>query len=168
MSMGPVLLALFGLTLGVVTQARPEFSGTWIFDPQKTMQPGPDGRVAFAAMLGDGFIALQDASSLTLRIRLHGDIVVAVYDLTGAETENVSPGDIRVKSRASWDADRLVILSTSDGSENGRPVTITTRRVLWIDVSGDLIIDRSGTPASQVTPTRSVYRRVPGGRKVGL
>jgi hypothetical protein len=32
--------------------------------------------------------------------------------------------------------------------------------VIWIDKAGDLIIERSGTPATQVTPSRSVYRRV--------
>lgn len=123
------------------------------------MQPGPDGRVVLAAMLGDEFVALQNARSLTLRIKFQGDIVVAVYDLTGAESENVSPGDIRVKSRASWQGDRLVIDSISQGQEGGKPVDITTKRVIWIDQAGDLIIERSGAPASQVTPSRSVYRR---------
>lgn len=111
-------------------------------------------------MLGDGFVALQKGTSLTLRISFQGALVVAVYDLTGAETENVSPGDISVKSRASWQDDRLVIDSTSDVLDQGKPVTVRTRRVIWIDEAGDLIIERSGTPASQVTSSRSVYRRV--------
>ena len=124
------------------------------------MQPGPDGRIVLAAMLGDSFVALQDRKSLTFRIAVQGETVVAVYDLSGAETENVSPGDIAVRSRASWDGDRLVIDSTSEGAETGQPVTIRTKRVIWIDKAGDLIIERSGTPATQVTPSRSVYRRV--------
>jgi hypothetical protein len=72
----------------------------------------------------------------------------------------MSPGDITVKSRASWDGDKLVIDSISEGTETGRPVTVRTRRVIWIDKAGDLIIERSGTPVTQVTPSRSVYRRV--------
>jgi len=151
---------LLALMLAGVPQTRPDFSGTWTFDQQKTMQPGPDGRIVLAAMLGERFIALQKDTSLTFRITVQGETVVAVYDLTGTETENVSPGDIKVKSRASWDGDKLVIDSTSEGAETGQPVTVRTKRVIWIDKAGDLIIERSGTPATQVTASRSVYRRV--------
>ena len=38
--------------------------------------------------------------------------------------------------------------------------TIETRRVLWLDKDGTLVIERTGTPASEVTPSRSVYTRV--------
>ena len=154
------VLALI-LSSGLLAQARPDFAGTWTFDQQKSMKPGPDGRVVLAAMLGDDFVALQTASTLTLRISFQGSTVVAVYDLTGAESENVSPGDITVTSRASWKGNTLVIDSVSAGQEEaGKPVTIRTKRVIWIDDDGDLLIERTGTPASQVTPSRSVYRRV--------
>ena len=162
--MGPLLAALICLAAGT-PQVRPDLSGTWTFDQEKTMQPGSDGRIVLAAMLGDEFVALQTPRSLTLRIKFQGDIVVAVYDLTGRESENISPGDIRVKSRAAWQGEKLVIDSTSEGLEQGKPVTINTKRVIWIDTVGDLIIERSGSPASQVTPSRSVYRRVPPGRR---
>jgi len=142
------------------TGQRPDFSGTWVFDQQKTMAPQPDGRVVLAAMLGDEFVALQTATSLTLRIKFQGDLVVAVYDLTGVESENISPGDIRVRSRAFWEGEKLVIESSSDGTENGKPITIRTRRVISIDKAGDLIIERSGTPASAVPASRSVYAKV--------
>ncbi|MBA2305728.1 MAG: hypothetical protein H0W08_24275 [Acidobacteria bacterium] len=148
------------LPAGEASQTRPDLSGTWAFDQQKTMQPGPDGRIVLAAMLGDQFVALQTTTSLTLRIKFQGEIVVAIYDLTGADSENLSPGDIRVTSRASWQGKKLVIDSTSQGMDNGQALTIASKRVIWIDQAGDLIIERSGTPASVVTPSRSVYRRV--------
>jgi hypothetical protein len=158
----PALLALLlcVATAAWQSQQTPDFSGTWVFDQQRTMQPGPDGRVVLAAMLGDEFVALQNSTSLTLRIKFQGDLVVAVYDLTGAQSRNVSPGDIEVTSRASWDGDKLVIDSSSEGVEEGKPITIKTRRVLWIDKAGDLILERSGTPANVVTSSRSVYRKV--------
>jgi hypothetical protein len=155
-----VCALLSSWSVAQVVPRRPDFSGTWVFDQQKTMEPGPDGRIVLAAMLGDEFVAVQNARSLTLRITFQGEIVVAVYDLTGAESENQSPGDIRVRSRASWQDARLVIDSMSDGTEAGKPVTVATRRVIWIDKSGDLIVERSGTPATLVTPSRSVYRKV--------
>ena len=158
--MTSICLALVWLACAGPAQTRPDFSGTWTFDQQKTMQPGADGRIVLAAMLGDEFVALQNATSLTLRIAFQGDTVVAVYDLTGKAADNISPGDIRVTSRATWDGQALVIDSTSAGIDNGQPVTIQSRRVIRIDKAGDLIIERTGTPASQVTASRSVYRRV--------
>lgn len=140
-------------------QARPDLSGTWVFDQQKTMQPGPDGKVVLAAMLGERVVVQQTDTAITLRITFQGDIVVAVYDLTGAESKNVSPGDITVLSRASWKGDRLVVDSTSESLHEGKPITVQTSRVMWIDKAGDLIVERTGTPASAVTPSRSVYTR---------
>ena len=148
----------------VATQPPADFSGTWTLDAEKTMKPGPDGRVVMAPMLGERVVVVQSATSITLRITVQGNIVVAVYDLTGAESRNVSPGDITVLSRASWKGDRLMIESTSDSVEQGKPVTIRTTRVIWIDQGGDLIVERTGTPASAVTPSRSVYRRAPSAR----
>ena len=155
------LSLILALTFAAPTQARPDLSGTWVFDQQKTMQPGADGKIVLAAMLGERVVIQQDDRSITLRITFQGDIVVAVYDLTGAESKNVSPGDITVLSRAAWKDGRLVIESTSESVEAGKPITVKTTRVLSIDKAGDLIVERTGTPASVVTPSRSVYTRSP-------
>lgn len=138
----------------------PDLSGRWTFDQSRSMEPGPDGRIVLAPMLGEEFVALQTPSALTFRISVQGEMVVAVYDLTGAVSENVSPGDIKVTSRARWEGERLVIDSSSAGEDAGKPITIRTKRVIWIDPSGDLIIERTGTPTSRVTSSRSVYRKV--------
>lgn len=141
---------------------RPDFSGRWTFDRDKSMKPGPDGRVVLATIMGDEFVAVQDASSLTLQVKAGELSVNVVYRLDGTETRNVSPGvgqpDIPVTSRASWDGDKLVIRSTSSSIENGRVVTLETTRVLYLD-DGDLVIERTGTPPDLVKPSRSVYRR---------
>jgi hypothetical protein len=164
--MTSILAVLICLWLApAAAQAPPDFSGTWTLDAEKTLQPGPDGRIVLAPMLGERVVVQQTPTSITLRITVRGDVVVAVYDLTGAESRNVSPGDIPVVSRASWKDDRLVIDSTSDSVEKGKPITIRTTRVLWIDKAGDLIVERTGTPASAVTPSRSVYRLVMNGKK---
>lgn len=157
-----VIAALLAVLNGALVQSetrRPDFSGSWTFDAQKTMTPDKNGRVVLAAMLGEEFTAIQTATSLTLRILNNGQLVVAVYDLTGRSSENVSPGDIVVTSRAKWDGDRLLISSTSTSDDKGKQVTVETTRTLSLDSAGDLIIERTGTPKSLVTPSRSVYRR---------
>lgn len=152
------------LSVAAVLQAPPDFSGRWEFDRDKTMQPGPDGRIVLAAMLGDAVVVRQSAKTITFSIDAGGQLVRAVYNLDGSETRNLSPGppgeaEIPVTSRASWDGKRLVILSKSVATEKGVAVTVDTRRVLTLDAEGNLIVERTGTPASLVTPSRSVYRR---------
>ena len=144
-------------------QTRPDFSGTWRFDRAQSAKPWRDGRTVIAAILGDPCVASQDAAALTLTMTVGGSQVKAIYNFEG-ESRNHSPGaqgqpDIPVTSRASWDGDTLVIVSTSTSVAQGEDVTVETRRVIRIDVDGNLIIERTGTPVSQVTPSRSVYTR---------
>lgn len=139
-------------------QPRPDFSGHWTFDRTRSAQPW-NGRIVIAPILGDECVATQTATSFEVAITVGGQRVTAVYNFTG-ESRNLSPGDIPVTSRTSWDGDRLVIVSTSQSIVNGQPVKIETRRVLWLDADGNLVIERTGTPASEVTPSRSVYARV--------
>ena len=138
-------------------QARPDFSGHWTFDRSKSAEPW-NGRIVIAPILGDECVATQDAAALTLAITVGGQKVTAVYNFDG-ESRNLSPGDIPVTSRTSWDGPRLVIVSTSAAVVKGQNVTIETRRVLSLDGAGHLIIERTGTPASEVTSSRSVYTR---------
>lgn len=140
-------------------QTRPDFSGTWRFDRAQSAKPWQDGRIVLAPILGDECVATQDATSLRLAITVGGQKVMAVYNFDG-ESRNLSPGDIPVTSRTSWDGDKLVIVSTSTAIVKGQDVTIETRRVIRLDGDGTLIIERTGTPASEVTPSRSVYTRV--------
>ncbi len=156
----PLLLCL--CAAAVPSQPRPDFSGAWEFDREKTMQqpPSADGRLVIAAMLGDEFAASQDDKALHLTIKAMGQTLNVTYALDGSESRNISPGDIVVLSRARWDGDKLVIRSTSSSTEGGRPVTIETTRTLWLGKDSSLYMERTGTPASEVTPSTSIYKRV--------
>jgi hypothetical protein len=156
-------------------QAAPDFSGRWEFDREKTMQPGPDGRIVLAAMLGDEVVVRQTAKTISFAIDAGGQLVRASYNLDGSESRNMSPGppdqpEIPVTSTASWDGQRLVILSKSLATDKGVAVTVESRRVLWLDSGGNLIVERTGSPPALVTPSRSVYRRskTPLGVRIAL
>ncbi len=160
--LGLVLAAL--IAADGSAQARPDFSGTWTFNQLKSAQPGPDGKIVLAALMGDEFTVRQDRTSLNLSIKSGPIRATAVYKLDGSESRNMSPGgpgqsEIEVASTAVWQGDKLIINSTSTSIVQDRPVTIVTRRVLWIDPDGNLVLERTGTPASQITPTRSVYSK---------
>jgi hypothetical protein len=158
-----LLLLCAGVIPTFAVPQRPDFSGRWTFDREKSARPGPDGRIVIAPMLGDEFVARQDATTLTLEIKAGALTVTAVYRLDGVESRNMSPGangepDILVTSRATWEGDTLVILSKSSSIEKGRAVTIDTQRVLYLE-NGDLVLERTGTPPEMVKWSRSVYRR---------
>lgn len=156
------ILLLVCLCSVLPAQVRPDFSGAWEFDRERTMKqpPSPDGRLVIAAMLGDEFVANQDDKALHLTIKATGQTLNVTYALDGSESRNVSPGDITVLSRARWDGERLVITSTSTSLERGKPVTVETTRTMWLAKDGSLYIERTGTPASEVTPSTSIYKRV--------
>jgi len=145
-----------------------DFSGTWTFDRAASSRPGPDGRIVIAPILGEECTAVQDATGLTLTIKAGALNVTAVYRFNG-ESRNLSPGQagaaaIPVISRVSWKGNTLVIHSRSTSQVNRQEIVIETTRVLWLDEGGaTLVIERTGTPASEVTPSRSVYRRLQGG-----
>jgi hypothetical protein len=154
-----------GCAVGARAQDRPDFSGAWTADEAKSTKTGADGVTRMALMLGSEFTARQDATTLTLQITAGSMHVTAVYSLDGSESRNTSPGNagepnVTVVSRASWEGGKLVIRSTSASQSGGKTVTIESVRTMFLDTDGALVIDRTGTPASEVPETRSVYKRV--------
>lgn len=145
-----------------VSPAGTDFSGAWTFDRAASSRPGPDGRIVIAPILGDAFTATQDDRALTLNITAGALKVTAVYRFTG-ESRNLSPDasgtEVPVISEVSWNGNRLVIRSRSSMQVDGRETTVETTRALWLEDGGQaLIIERTGSPSSAVTPSRSVYR----------
>src|SRR5262245_52714707 len=96
-------LFVFGLwPQAVQTPARPDFSGQWSLDQQRSTatSSGP------AAMFGLSFVAKQDTKTLGLDISFPGGTIHAAYNLDGSESRNGMPGpngEEIVVSRATWD-----------------------------------------------------------------
>ena len=155
-------VVLLGLLLGTWFQAaqaptRPDFSGKWALDQQRSTST-PSGP---AAMFGLSFVAKQDAKTLALDISFPGGTIHAAYNLDGSESRNGMPGpngEEIIVSRATWDGNRLVIVTKSTEELNGKSVPMESRRVMWIATDGMLMLERSGTPVELVPKTTSVYR----------
>jgi hypothetical protein len=158
--------AILAVIVGAVApqaQTRPDLSGGWVLVRDRSSQTMSGSTVvSVAGLLGESFTAKQDAATLSFDIRVPGlpRPIAAVYALDGSESRNMNPGagpggvDEPILSRASWDGDKLVILTRGTALVNGKPVE--SRRVIWIDAAGLLTIERSSEGAST---TRSVYRR---------
>jgi hypothetical protein len=140
---------------------RPDFSGEWTLD----IRPIPEAKGSQAAMLGQRFVATQDAKVLTLKITNNGRLFTAAYNLDGSDSKIVSPNapgqpDEVIISHANWEGDRLVIKTVTTEMQDGKPYQMATRRVMWIDSRGVLLLERSGTPVDVVATSTSAYRRV--------
>jgi hypothetical protein len=177
-----VRLITVGLAFGIVSvpiaagraqteAARPNFSGTWVFDPDATdaaSSPIRNGTNIF----GQSFVAHHDAKTLKLDITLAPNIpiVTASYALDGTETKNVSPAPmpgmdpIVVTAIAKWVGKMLTVESRSqqpaaNASGQTMMIDVISTRTFSLDSAGRLVIDRDGTPKQVVPSTRSVYSK---------
>lgn len=151
--------------------ARPNFAGTWVFDPDATDAASSPIRNG-ANIFGASFVLHQDAKTMTLDITLAPNVPVvkAQYALDGSETKNVSPPQmpgappIVVTAVAKWMGGMLAIESRSQQpavDPDGRTmmIDVVSTRTMHINPEGRLVIDRDGTPKQVVPSTRSVYKR---------
>jgi hypothetical protein len=160
--MTSVLASVLAAVVSVGAQQRPDFSGNWVLATDRSAQT-MSGLVVMSVsgLLGDKFSAVQDAKTLSLAITVAAlslDIKV-VYNLDGSESKNMNPvgggqPDEPIFSRASWEGDKLVILTRGTALVNGKP--IETKRVIWLDKDGLFTIDRI---ALGEQTRRSVYQR---------
>jgi hypothetical protein len=152
-------------------KAHPDFAGVWLFDEPATGEVATVERKG-SAIFGEWFSVRQDAKFLTFEITIAKGMapVQAVYALDGSETQNTSPpqapggAPIIVTAAARWVGEKLVVESRSQqpgGTGKGDPkvINIVSRRTIWLDKNGKLVIDRDGTPKPLVPTTRSVYKK---------
>jgi len=157
---------LLSVAASAQTKAGPDFAGTWVFDQAATLANATAARMQPGPIFGESFVAEQSAATLTLRISAGTLQVVAVYALDGSVSKNVSPPAIQnapaieVISHAKWDAGRLIITSNSQSPSANGPVVVDSTRTMWLDATGRLVIERTGTPRTMVPPSRSVYKKV--------
>jgi hypothetical protein len=173
------------VTLLVTTldaQSHADLSGTWTLLSDK----GPS--------FGKEFKASQDASSLTIEFTsgiVEGTVariptiapvspltVVTlrtvvllwqwVYRLDGSETRNpvAGAGVSQSLSKASWDGNKLVIVTSRPAITNGLPATRTLKQVVWLDVEGMLVVEEVRTYDTGLssltlpqTTTKGVYKK---------
>ena len=131
-------------TSGAFAQARPDFSGTWTFDPASLPAAPAGGGVG-----PPGELTLrQDAGTLTIE---YGPTPAVRYNLDGSESRNWDG-----TSKAMWQDNRLVIVTPLNAG--GREIEL--RRVLSMD-GADLVMEMTLPSLQGGDPTvrRFVYKK---------
>jgi hypothetical protein len=157
--------------LAQAPKARPDFSGTWLFDEAATGAVATVEHKGFM-IFGEWFTIRQNDKFLTLEITIAKGIppVTAVYALDGSATQNVSPPQVTggepiiVTAKARWVGQKLLVESRSQqpggpGKNDPKVVDVVSTRTFYLDKEGRLVVDREGTPKPVVASTRSVYKK---------
>jgi len=152
-----ILAVLF--SAGVMAQAKPDFSGTWTLDPEKSVMGG--GRQG-GGQRGGGAAPLTitvDGSKLSISRTMgqSGNTITTVYMLDGTVSKNTQPGrqggePTEVTYTSKWDGAKLVTTIV-----NPRGTSTETR---WIDADGTMVVETSRTgPDGTPVVTKLVYKK---------
>jgi hypothetical protein len=149
--------------IGVGAQGRPDFSGTWEMDVERTRaetraRSGGSGGVGGGSMSAGGGGSMTSASGaapavIAVRItqtpatltidRISGQIwEKVVHTLDGSESVSVN-GRVTIKLKSRWDGARLVSEGTNESqlSDGSGSVGGTLKEVRWIGKDGVMVIE---------------------------
>ena len=156
------ILAVF-VTAGVMAQAKPDFSGTWTLDAEKSVMPqGRGGGMGGGRQGGMGAAPLTitidgQKMSIARTMGQSGTVVTTVYMLDGTESKNSMMGrgggePVQVSYKSKWDGAKLVTTITNPMG--------TQTETRWIAADGTMVVEtvRTNNQGEQVT-TKLVYKK---------
>ena len=167
------------LTATLSAQPPVDFSGRWTLDaPAISSTPAVPGTPAAAAAPGDmgsgwgpTITIAQDTKRLSVEYTLFSryDLqppLTFTYPLDGSVGRNtvmMGRGEQMESSRAQWNGQTLVIITTFPIADRGaeQPFTAELTRKLWLESPTTLVVEvtRAGVLGGPASTTRSVYRK---------
>lgn len=161
---GAVLAAAVAFSATAAAAQKPDFSGKWTVDTEKTQaanpgQPGGGGPPGGGMGGGRGFGAgpmtvKQDAATLTTERETPNGVMSTVYKLDGTETVTTTQRGEQ-KNKAAWEGSTLVITTTRPGMDGG---TMTSKTV-WA-LEGNYLVQTMTmqTPNGEMT-RKTFYKK---------
>ena len=136
-----VVLALPTLT---AAQAKPNFTGKWVQDMEKSDpmggRPGGGGGGGGRGPAGPQTLTItQTAADLTIERQNPNGAVKAVYKLDGTESVNDS-GRGKSKTKSVWAGNTLVTTGTQTMTMQGNEVTMESKEVRSLDADGLMVV----------------------------
>jgi hypothetical protein len=152
--LGMAAALVVALAVSGYAQKKPDFSGTWTVDTEKSDPApagGPGGGGRGPGMMGPLTIK-QTADSLSIESQgRQGNPQTRTYKLDGSEHE-VTFGQMTAKAKARWDGDKIVIETTRNGRD-GTP--FTTSVTYSLNADGTLTADNKTPMGSR----KVVYKK---------
>ena len=174
-----VLLLAAVLPAALSAQPPTDFSGRWTLDaPSIVTTPAVPGTPAAAAApgdLGSGWGSTITVSQDTKRLSVEYAVfsrydlqppLTFTYPLDGSDGRNtvmMGRGEQIESSRARWDGQTLIIVTTFHVADRGaaQPFTVELTRKLSLESPTTLVVEatRAGVLGGPASTTRSVYRK---------
>jgi len=120
------MLLIVAGSLSALAAKRPEFSGIWTFNPDKSQNIGMMSQMKMTQTIAQSSTSLDVTSDTTFQgsdqqMRTH-------YDLTGKPATNDSPMEGTSETVSKWNGEEIVTTWTSQGAvENTKTVRTETR-----------------------------------------
>jgi hypothetical protein len=176
--------ALVVASANAFAQAKPSFAGKWTLVPPADAAAGGGGggggrgggRGGGGGGLGMEPTIVQDANTLTITSMQGQTERKSVYKLDGSESKNMVPAGrggrgggadaaaappppVEQISKAKWDGNKIIIVTTVAGRQGGPPTDQTM--VLSLDASGNLVVERTlpGREGGAPTTTTQTYKK---------
>ena len=146
-----VLVALLAVALAVpsmaMAQAKPNFTGKWVQDMEKSDPAGGGGGGRGPA--GPATLTYtQTAADLTIEREGPNGVTKTVYKLDGSPSENAGGRGGAVTSKTTWDGNKLVTKYSQTMGEN--TVDVTDTRSLEADGTLKVVSVRGTNPPRTV------------------
>jgi hypothetical protein len=164
MHKGIMTLAIAVLAATVaIAQAKPDFSGTWTLDLDRSEMGGTAGGDrpgrGQGAPLDAKFIVKQTASELSIDQQAGGTSNVTTFKLDGSESVNTGMRGGEVTSKARWDGNRLIIESTQAMNTPGGGMTLETKEVRSLAPDGTMVVERMTVTPRGTRTQKLVFKR---------
>ncbi|MDO8836996.1 MAG: hypothetical protein Q7V01_15445 [Vicinamibacterales bacterium] len=136
-----VLAVVLALPAVTAAQAKPDFSGKWIQDMEKSDPAGgPGGGGGGRGPAGPQNLTItQTAAELTIERETPNGAMKTVYKLDGTESDN-STGRGTSKTKSAWEGTTLVTAGAQTMNMQGNEVTIEMKEVRSIDADGTMVV----------------------------
>lgn len=163
-----------GMTLAIavvaatiaLAQAKPDFSGTWTLDLDKSETGGPAGGPGGDRPgRGQGFppdakfVVKQTASELSIDQQVGGNSTVTTFKLDGSESVNTGMRGGQVKSKARWDGSRLIVESTQTLNTPDGERSLDTKEIRSLAPDGTMIVERTTVTPRGMRTQKLVFKK---------
>jgi hypothetical protein len=136
----------------VAAQGKPDFSGSWKVNAEKSDPMGGMGGGGGGGMGTSVVTITQSATKLVVETKRGEQVTTATYNLDGSETTNTTQRG-ESKSKVSWDGSSLVISSESSFNGPNGAMTVTSKEVRSLSADGKTmtVVRTSQTPNGEMT-----------------
>jgi hypothetical protein len=152
------LAVALALSVGLLAQGKPDFTGSWVLDPAKSVMGGGPGGGMGGGRPGGGAPGpvkiAQTAAELTIEQTMGENTMKTIYKLDGTESVNESPrGKSTIVSK--WDGAKLVSAIKRE-TQRGTMESTETRSLA---ADGTMVVERTSTGPNGPNTMKMVYNK---------